>query len=214
MSDNYQLIIFDWDGTLADSETYIVQCMQRACDDLKLQAPPEANIAHSIGLGIMEVLARLYPGVSPTIKMQIVERYRYHFFANSDLIPLFEGAKETLVSLNERGFMLAVATGKGQRGLETALKEQNLTSLFVSYRTAEKTASKPDPLMLHEILEETGHAPEVAVMVGDTTYDLEMATNAGVDSIAVTYGTHALEHLNQHQPKAVIHDIRELLKIF
>ena len=213
MQQQIELVIFDWDGTLIDSQANIVQCLQWMSRDLDLPVRTESELSNIIGLGLYEALNSLFPESDPRDYQQMVDRYRYHFFASNPSEP-FEGAEEVLAALEMAGYLLAVATGKGRNGLNKALKHTGWGQYFHVTRCADETRSKPHPLMLEEILEQTGMEPESAVMVGDTEYDLEMAKNAGISSIGVSYGVHEGERLLKHEPITVIDEIGALLGWF
>ncbi len=207
----YQLLIFDWDGTLMDSEARIVACMEAACKDLELPSRGKTAIRNIIGLGLEEAVRTLFPDQHSVTHRQLVERYRHHFLvADTTPSPLFPGVRSMLEELRERGYWLAIATGKGRAGLEKVLRESGLEELFLATRCASDTASKPNPLMLHQLLDELGMGPEHALMIGDTEYDLQMAQNANVAGVAVTYGVHPRERLLQYAPIACIDSITEL----
>jgi len=206
-----RLIVFDWDGTLMDSETEIVHAMSAAIDDLELEKRSIDQCRNIIGLGLKEAVDTLYPGKDEVFREQFVERYRHHWFSNTQTSELFPGARETLRLLKESGFVLAVATGKGRTGLDKVLLATALETVFSATRCSDETQSKPHPQMLQEILQELGIEPQQALMVGDTEYDLLMAMGAGVASIAVTYGVHARERLLEHRPLACLDSISELL---
>jgi len=188
---NFKLLIFDWDGTLMDSAPRIVASFQAAISDLSMEKRSPAQIRHIIGLGLNEAIATLFPDVSTQQCLQLASRYRHLFLGNQTLAtPLFPGVAETLQSLETAGYWLAVATGKSRKGLSRALAESQLTTLFHSTRCADETSSKPNPQMLQEIMDELGIEPNQTLMIGDTQYDLQMAHNAGVGSVAVSYGVH------------------------
>ncbi len=212
MNINYKLLVFDWDGTLMDSEARIVACIRAASADLGLAELPDTAIRNIIGLGLREAIEALYPGSSDEIHRGMTERYRHHFLtANLTPSQLFAGAAETLKLLEGKGYLLAVATGKGRSGLERVLEETGLRSLFHTTRCADETFSKPHPLMLTEIMDELGSEPEETLMIGDTEYDMLMARNARAPALAVSYGVHELERLLKHQPAGHIDAITELL---
>ena len=213
MIQNKELVIFDWDGTLIDSQANIVQCFQLVIEELNLPARSNPEISNIIGLGMREALKELFPQQDADLYEQMVDRYRYHFFASNPSEP-FTGAEEVLSKLAANGYILAVATGKGRTGLNKAFKHTGFGQYFHVSRCADETRSKPHPLMLEEILEHTGMEAEQAVMVGDTVYDLEMAKNAGMSSIGVSYGVHDAERLLKHEPITVINEIRALLDWF
>lgn len=209
----YDLIIFDWDGALMDSAAHIVDAIQSAARDSGLPEPSAETARHVIGLSLPEAIAKVAPALAGDRQRYdaFVERYRHHFFTTAmQRQRLFEGVEELLAELQTAPYWLAVATGKGRRGLDLALEETRLGRFFLTTRTAEETASKPDPQMLIEILEEVAVAPERALMVGDTSYDLEMAARAGMHSVGVSCGAHDLHHLEPHSPLVVLDDIRGL----
>ena len=210
---NKQLIIFDWDGTLIDSQANIVRCFEIVIEELELPERNPQQISNIIGLGMREALQQLFPEQDVDVYEKMVDRYRYHFFASNPSEP-FNGAEQVLAKLEQAGYMLAVATGKGRNGLNKALKHTGFGQYFHATRCADETRSKPHPLMLEEILDVTGFEPEHAVMVGDTEYDLEMAKNAGMSSIGVSYGVHEGERLLKHEPITVIDEIGALLGWF
>ncbi|MDA8361249.1 MAG: HAD-IA family hydrolase [Gammaproteobacteria bacterium] len=207
----YELLIFDWDGTLMDSADRIIACFRTAMTACGLSPLPPETIRSTIGLGVHEALARLLPDSSPERRLEVAHCYHEHFlFKDTTPSPLFADVERELARLREGGYQLAVATGKSRRGLDRALEISGLASLFVVSRCASETRSKPDPLMLKEILAETGVAANAALMVGDTTYDLEMAARARIDSVGVTYGCHARTDLLAHKPRVCIDTFAEL----
>lgn len=211
MSRNPRLLIFDWDGTLMDSEARIVACMQAAAADLKFDSPDADNTRQIIGLGLREAVLSLFPALDEGSVAEMTERYRHHFLGEEGTpSTLFPGADAAIRALAERGFLLAVATGKGRHGLDLALKSTGLGACFHATRCADETFSKPHPEMLRQILDELGQASENALMIGDTEFDLQMANNAGIKSLAVSYGVHPLERLRAHAPVGYVHDIRDL----
>ena len=197
----YKLLIFDWDGTVMDSAARIVSCMQQAARDLNQPELTDAAIRDIIGLGLPEAFRILIPGFDEAMTEPMRQRYG-HYFLGDDPTPatLFAGAREGLERLDRQGFKLAVATGKSRRGIDRVFASTGLGEIFVASRGADETASKPDPLMIHEILEETGCSADQALMIGDTEYDMEMAVNAGVDCLAVSYGVHKMERLTPFKP--------------
>lgn len=198
----YPFVIFDWDGTLVDSEARIITSMQAAADDYGWQsALTDEAVRNIIGLALPEAIRHICPGIDEEGVDAIRQGYTHHFLERSNLeMPLFDGVKEGLQRLKDAGCVLAVATGKSRRGLDRVLPEVGLVSLFEHTRCADETLSKPDPLMLHELLDVTGFDVRQAVMVGDTEYDLGMANNAGMDRIAVTYGAHHPDRLHGYNP--------------
>ncbi|GMQ83806.1 MAG: HAD-IA family hydrolase [Gammaproteobacteria bacterium] len=209
--DSVRLIIFDWDGTLMDSETQIVHAMSGAIDDMELEKRTVDQCRNIIGLGLKEAVDALYPGRDAAFQQQFVERYRHHWFSIAHTSELFPGAGETLQLLKESGFLLAVATGKGRAGLDKVLLNTGLENVFSATRCADETQSKPHPQMLLEILQELDTEPHQALMVGDTEYDLLMAVSAGINSVAVSYGVHERERLMQHRPLVCLDNISELV---
>lgn len=198
----YPFVIFDWDGTLVDSEARIINSMQAAADDYGWQpALTDEAVRNIIGLALPEAIRHICPGIDEEGVEVIRQGYTYHFLEQSSLdMPLFDGVMDGLHRLKEAGCMLAVATGKSRKGLDRVLPEVGLDNLFAHTRCADETLSKPDPLMLHELLDVTGFDVRQAVMVGDTEYDLGMARNAGMDRIAVTYGAHHPDRLQSYNP--------------
>lgn len=193
---DYALIVFDWDGTLMDSAGKIVRCFESAVRDVGLPNPGAAAIRNIIGLGLNEAVASLLPQCDASTQAQVVARYREHFLHldQSDM-PLFPGVREGLAGLADRGYLLAVATGKARRGLRRVLEDTGLGHLFVASRCADEAFSKPHPQMLLDILDETGVTAAQALMVGDTVYDMQMARSAQVDALAVSYGVHDRQDL-------------------
>jgi phosphoglycolate phosphatase len=196
----YDLIVFDWDGTLMDSTGAIVRCIQMAARDLGLPVPDNRAAAYVIGLGLHEAMAAALPGLDPKLYPQVVERYRFHYLARDHGLVLFDGVREMLADLAGQGYFLAVATGKSRVGLNRALDSMQMTSVFDATRCADETFSKPHPAMLHEITRELGQDMQRTVMIGDTTHDLLMARNAGAAGIGVHYGAHEAAELDALQP--------------
>ena len=186
----YDLIVFDWDGTLFDSTALIVRCIQAACRDVGAAVPSDAQAAYVIGLGLDDALRSAVPDLPRERYRDLGLRYRHHYLSSQHELSLFEGTLPMLHALRARRHLLGVATGKSRRGLDEALHTAQLKGLFDATRTADETASKPDPRMLRELMEELDVAPDRTLMIGDTTHDLELAANAGVDAVAVSYGAH------------------------
>jgi phosphoglycolate phosphatase len=211
MGQAYNLIIFDWDGTLMDSEARIVSCIQAACRDLDLDVPTAERARNVIGLGLHEACRQVLPEHGEEVHLKMSERYRYHFLT-ADTTPsqMFDGVEAMLHDLDSQGHFLAVATGKGRAGLDAVLKDTGLGGYFHATRCADETASKPNPQMLHELLDFFGLEPGQAIMIGDTEYDLEMARHASMDSLAVSYGVHEVERLLQHGPLACVDSIPQM----
>lgn len=210
MTRQFDLIAFDWDGTLFDSTAIIVRSIQQAVLDVGGTKPSDAAANYVIGLGLMQALATAAPDVPPEKYPELGDRYRHHYFAHQHDIHLFDGVETMLHDLKERGIILAVATGKSYRGLEEALRISGLGRLFDATRTAERTAGKPHPQMLHELMAEFDVSPQRVLMVGDTTHDLQMARNAGCASVGVSYGAHDPDLLTPLRPLLVAHSVPEL----
>ena len=206
----FDLIAFDWDGTLFDSTAIIVRCIQAAVRDVGGTMPTDKEAAYVIGMGLMQALAHAAPDVPPEKYTELGNRYRFHYIQHQDDLSLFEGVLPLLNDLRERGHLLAVATGKSRRGLDEALHTVQLKGVFDGSRTADQTAGKPHPLMLQELMAEFDVAPERLLMIGDTTHDLQMAVNAGCASVGVSYGAHEPDAFHALQPLAVVHSVREL----
>jgi phosphoglycolate phosphatase len=211
MNRNFKLLVFDWDGTLMDSEARIVSCVRCAARDMAISTPTDDQIRNIIGLGLKEALEMLFPGTDNHFKEAFIDHYR-RYFLNEDSTPssLFPNSLEVLNSLAEQNYLLAVATGKGRPGLNKVLDETGLRPLFHSTRCADETFSKPHPEMLLQIMEELGAEPEETLMIGDTEYDLQMAINAKTHGLAVSYGVHEVKRLNQFNPLGCLDDIAEL----
>jgi len=199
MSKKYQLIVFDWDGTLMDSEARIVTCMQQAARDVEMPVPDHAATRDIIGLGLTEAVQRLFPAADAHGIGAVIDAYRRHWLGD-EIRPaaLFAGARELVEALHRDGHLLAVATGKSRRGLDKVLEESGLGEFFHASRCADETFSKPHPQMLQDILTDLDTRPQAAVVVGDTEYDMQMARNAGVDALGVAHGVHATDRLLAH----------------
>ncbi|WP_249978755.1 HAD family hydrolase [Vreelandella olivaria] len=208
----YELIIFDWDGTLMDSVPKIVACMQAAAREAEWGELEVGAIEDIIGLGLPEAIARLCPGIGPAQAERLRQRYSHHFVhENTTPMRFFAGVEAQVARLRERDQQrLAVATGKSRRGLDRIFAETGSGGWFHSSRTADETRSKPHPQMLNELLEELAVPVDRAVMVGDTEYDLEMAKAIGMDRVGVTYGVHTPARLAASQPSWVAHNVNDL----
>jgi phosphoglycolate phosphatase len=206
----FDLIVFDWDGTLLDSAGAIVHAIQSAARDLNLPVPSDAQARHVIGLGLSDALHHAVPDLPESEYPKMVDRYRHHYLSGDHTLALFAGAAALVQQLSAEGYGLAVATGKSRLGLTRALEHSGLGPYFHATRCADECHSKPHPQMLEEILEEMGVPPERAVMIGDTTHDLLMAQNAGVAGVGVTYGAHPLKALQSATPLALVHSVEEL----
>jgi phosphoglycolate phosphatase len=210
----YELIAFDWDGTLFDSTACIVKSIQAAAREIGQPEPPVERARHVIGLGLEAALQIAVPELPRAQSRELGNIYRRHYFASVHDVNLFDGVPELLRQLKERGHRLAVATGKSRRGLDEALDQVGLRELFDATRTAEETAGKPDPQMLLELMDELRTPPAATLMVGDTTHDLQLALNAGTAALAVSFGAHPAEQLQELKPLAVLHDVRALADWF
>ena len=206
----FDLIVFDWDGTLFDSTALIVRCIQSACHDIGVAVPSDERAAYVIGLGLHDALQHVVPGLPEARYPELGQRYRHHYFARQHELVLFPGTLPMLQGLKTRNHWLAVATGKSRRGLDEALQSVQLKGLFDGTRTADETASKPNPLMLQQLMREFGTEPERTLMIGDTTHDLLLAVNAGTARIGVSYGAHEPEAFAEHQPLFIAHSTAEL----
>ena len=201
MSRGFQLLVFDWDGTLMDSQARIVASMQAAMAQAQLPPRSPEAIREIIGLGMVEAVAALYPDDPQTAVGRLIPAYRRQFLElNPEPEVLFPGAAETLVHLADAGYLLAVATGKSRRGLDRVLADTGVGALIHGSRCADETASKPHPQMLKELVDEFGVCPAEAIMIGDTEFDLQMARNAGTAALAVSYGNHPRERLLSLKP--------------
>lgn len=197
----YKLLIFDWDGTIIDSAARIISSMQAAARDCQLSEPSDDAVRNIIGLGLPEAIQQIFPEIDAHGIEQMRQQYSESFIAADNIpSPLFDGVREGLGRMRDRGIAMAVATGKSRKGLDRALGQTDLASVFIGSRCADETTSKPDPHMLAELLQETGLEPHEAVIIGDTEYDLEMGQRIGMDVIAVTYGAHHAERLKKYNP--------------
>jgi phosphoglycolate phosphatase len=206
----YSLIVFDWDGTLLDSATGIAISIQEASREMGLEVPSRERASHVIGLGLMDALRHAVPDLPEKSYAEFAERYRKHFLTREEGMDLFPGVPELLAGLQEAGYTLAVATGKSRKGLERALRASGLGAHFAATRCADESRSKPDPAMLFELMGELSRAPGELLMIGDTSHDLEMATNAAVDAVGVTYGAHPEASLRACSPRGVVGSVAEL----
>ena len=200
MPRQYELLIFDWDGTLMDSAGFIVDSIQKACADIGIPVPDERACRQIIGLGLIQALQALLPDLPEGDYPRLVERYRHYYLGQDAEIPLFEGVTEGIRELHGAGFTLAVATGKSLKGLERALDHSGLRTYFAATRCADQTHSKPHPAMVEEIVDELMMDKARALVIGDTSHDMLMAENAGVARLGVTYGAHLPEDLQPHRP--------------
>ena len=206
----FDLIAFDWDGTLFDSTALIARCIQAACADVGAAVPSDRDASFVIGMGLSEALRHAAPELPRERYPELANRYRHHYFAQQHEILMFDGALAMLASLKARQHRLAVATGKSRRGLDEALQSKQLQGLFDATRTADETTSKPHPQMLLELMSETGARPERTLMIGDTTHDLQLAANAGAASVGVSYGAHDPVEFEGFAPRHIAHSIADL----
>ncbi len=206
----FDLIAFDWDGTLFDSTQLITRCIQAAVEDVGGQRPQAARASYVIGMPLMAALAHAAPDVPEHLYPQLGERYRFHYKKNEHELALFPGVVELLEWLKTQHYWVTIATGKSRAGLNAALHFDALKGLIDDSRTADETAGKPDPLMLHELMSMYGVAPSRTLMVGDTSHDLEMAKRAGCPSAAVTYGAHEDHELKKYQPLVFANSVNDL----
>lgn len=211
MHPDYKLLIFDWDGTLANSVGRIVEAMHVASDRSGLPRCDDFAVKGIIGLGLPEAIRSLYPDIDDDALVVFRQHYADHYIAlEAEPSPLFEGVVHTLEALKGEGYRLAVATGKARRGLDRVLKAHGWDDYFDITRAADETASKPHPLMLEQILAHCGVEPAQALMVGDSSFDLQMARNAGMGSVAVSYGAQSIEALKAFEPRLAIDHFPEL----
>jgi phosphoglycolate phosphatase len=206
----FDLIVFDWDGTLFDSTALIARCIQSACADVGTPVPSDRDASYVIGLGLADALQHAAPQLPRERHRELAERYRHHYLSSHSSVVLFDGTLEMLQALKGRSHLLGVATGKTRRGLDDALGTAQMKGLFDSTRTADETAGKPDPQMLLELMHELDVAPQRTLMIGDTTHDLQMAANAGTASIGVSYGAHEHEAFGGFDTCHVAHTTADL----
>ena len=204
----YQLIIFDWDGTLMDSLDKIVVCMQAAAKQMQQAIPSEQSVKNIIGLSLLNAVQHLFPKLLLNEQQALVVVYReqYHLHQNIET-PLYPGIKTLLTTLKEQGYLLAVATGKGRNGLDNMLAQSGTSDLFSATICADEAHSKPDPLMLDMLLQQLQVEPSEALMIGDSSYDLAMAQQAGIASLGVSYGVHDVQKLIQFSPIMILDNL-------
>ena len=212
MAKKFDLLVFDWDGTLLDSTGAIVEAVQAACRDLAQPEPSAEHARQVIGLGLADALRHSVPGLHEDQFPQMVERYKYHYLSRDHELRLFDGVGALIAQLHAAGFLLAVATGKSRRGLDRSLAQSGLGVYFSASRCADECFSKPHPQMLDELMAEFAVPPERTLMVGDTTHDLQMAINAGVAGLAVGYGAHSAPALDALNPMARFHSVDGLAR--
>ena len=207
---NFDLIAFDWDGTLFDSTAIITRCIQEAVRDVGGTVPTQEAASYVIGLGLKQALAHAAPDVPPEKYALLGERYQHHYALHVSDLSFFDGAIDMLHALKAKGHRLAVATGKSRRGFDESLKSAALKGLFDASRTADETAGKPHPKMLNELLAQFAVPAERLLMIGDTTHDLQMAVNAGCPSVGVSYGAHDDASFAALGPRHIAHSVRDL----
>ena len=211
MSDlRYPFVVFDWDGTLADSTAVIKRALQRSAEDLGYPIPTDAQASFIIGMGLRPALEHAIPTLREEDLTRLTDRFRHHFIVGENEIVLFDGVPEMLAALKARGHSLAVATGKSRKGLDRAFDTLGLREYFVASRCADEGFSKPHPGMLHALFDITGMTASDAVMIGDTTHDLQLAENAGTAAIGVTYGAHERALLEAHRPLTLVDSVSAL----
>lgn len=206
----FDLLVFDWDGTLIDSTGLIAGSLQLAAQDLDVRVPSKEEASHVIGLGLMQALQYLWPDLPAARHQDLLLRYRHHFLLRDHEIMLFAGVREMLIGLREQGYLLAVATGKARQGLDRALAQAGLETFFDATRCADETFSKPHPQMLLELMDELDVEPARVLMVGDTTHDLQLAVNAGTAAVAVSCGAHPVESLQGEPHLVMLADVTQL----
>ena len=206
----FDLIAFDWDGTLFDSTALIARSIQLACADLGVAVPSDKDASFVIGMGLIEALQHAAPGLPRERYGEMGQRYRHHYSLSQHDLSLFGGVLDMLAALKARNHLLSVATGKSRSGLNEALGSVQLKGLFDATRTADETTSKPHPQMLLELMRELGVAPERSLMIGDTTHDLQLAVNAGTASVGVSYGAHEHAAFAAFAPRHIAHSVTEL----
>lgn len=206
----FDLIAFDWDGTLFDSTALITRSIQNAAVDLGLPRPSDTQASYVIGMGLQAAMAHAVPDLPEARFAEMGERFRHHYLAAQHEVILFPGVPEMLADLQARYHWLAVATGKSRSGLDEAMRAVGLDQLFDGSRTADETRSKPHPQMLLELMREFGAEPERTLMIGDTTHDLQLALNAGCASVGVSYGAHDHSSFAEFQPLHVAHSVADL----
>jgi phosphoglycolate phosphatase len=206
----YELVVFDWDGTLADSAALIVQAIRSSCADLGLPIPAESDARYVIGLGLHDALRHVAPTLPEQDYPRLAARYRVHFMGGDPDIPLFAGTEALLGELGARGHLLGIATGKSRRGLDRALAQAGIGHHFALTRCADEGHPKPHPDMLLHLMDTLGIAPGATLMIGDTTHDLQLAVNAGCDAVGVGYGAHPRDALAEVPSRGVVGSVVEL----
>jgi phosphoglycolate phosphatase len=210
MNKKFDLIVFDWDGTLLDSANSIVFSLQGAARDLGLTEPSNEEARYVIGLGLNEAIKHLFPTLSSQKFNLISDRYRHHYLTHDNKISLYKGASKVIKALHAKNFLLAVATGKSRAGLNRSFNSSGLGHFFHASRCADETFSKPHPAMLLELMSQFNVKATRTLMIGDTTHDLQMATNACVSGVGVTYGAHPKKRLKTLEPLACVESVAQL----
>lgn len=208
----YDLIVFDWDGTLMDSTRQIIDCMQLAIAQLELSPLADDTVSHIIGLGLNEAVATLYPELPLQTRQKLGLHYQQNWIKNPDQAPLFTNAHNLIKQLNRQGYFLGVATGKSRKGLDKVLSNTELNDYFHATRCVDECHSKPNPEMIEQLMDFLGVMPNKTLMIGDTSHDLQMAHNAGADSLGVSHGAHSINALAACKPKAIVDDLHQLEK--
>jgi len=206
----YDLIVFDWDGTLMDSTAQIIDCMQLAIEQLDLPSLSNETVSHIIGLGLNEAVATLYPEINQQTRQKLGLHYQQNWIRSPEQAPLFTNARSLIKRLNKQGYFLGVATGKGRKGLDKVLNATELGEYFHATRCVDECHSKPHPEMIEQLMDYLGVMPDKTLMIGDTSHDLHMAHNAGAHSLGISHGAHTSEALAACHPKAIVNDLHQL----
>lgn len=206
----FDLIVWDWDGTLADSTGMIARAIVKAAEQVGLPSLTMDQARHVIGLGLRDAIHALFPDISDEKAQDLTKQYTINYYAAEEDVLLFDGAVALISELNRKGYKQAIATGKGRRGLNIALERSGIAKYFHASRTADECFSKPHPQMLDELMDFLVVTPERTIMIGDTTYDMQMAKNAGTQSLAVTFGAHKADQLLSCHPKGIFNTFSEL----
>jgi phosphoglycolate phosphatase len=206
----FRFVVFDWDGTLADSTGLIASAIQAACRDVGEPVPDDTTARFVIGLGLADMMRHIAPGLPPGRHHELTARYRHYFLGGDAAIPLFAGVPDLLDELDAAGCLLGVATGKSRAGLKRAFEQLGIGGRFVATRCADEGFPKPHPDMLLHLMERVGVEPGETLMIGDTTHDIELAHNAGVAAVAVSYGAHQVAELARLGPLAMVNSVTEL----
>lgn len=206
----YQLIIFDWDGTLMDSTQHIINCMQLGIEQLDLPRLSDSTVSHIIGLGLNEAVYTLYPDLDDATRQELGQRYSQNWLSSNYEAPLFDNAQNLIKQLNDQELFLGVATGKSRRGLDKVLTSSALGQFFHATRCVDECHSKPHPQMVEELMDYLGVEPDQTLMIGDTSHDLQMAHNAGAHSLGISHGAHDRQSLQACQPQAIVNNLFEV----